>query len=42
VFGGAWHQVVIAGAALGVGLYFGFDRLLDVTLPAGPLGFGGL
>jgi putative tricarboxylic transport membrane protein len=41
IFGGSWIKVVVAGALLGVGLYYGFDRLLDVTLPEGPLGLGG-
>jgi putative tricarboxylic transport membrane protein len=36
-FGGSWKQALIGGAALGVVLYLMFDKLLDVTLPAGPL-----
>lgn len=41
LFGGSWAKVTIAGALLGIGLYYGFDRVLDVTLPQGPLGIGG-
>jgi putative tricarboxylic transport membrane protein len=41
IFGGSWPKVVVAGGLLGVALYYGFDRLLGVTLPAGPLGIGG-
>ncbi len=36
-FGGNWRQSLLGGIALGVGLYFLFDRLLDVVLPAGLL-----
>lgn len=38
-FGGGWKQSLASGAALGVGLHFLFDRLLDVTMPAGLLSF---
>ena len=34
-FGGSWLQGLVAGAGLGIGLYFFFDRLLEVTLPLG-------
>jgi len=37
LFDGSWTRLVIAGAALGVGLYVLFDRVLDVTLPLGEL-----
>lgn len=35
LFDGKWPHCVIAGAALGTGLFFFFDRLLDVPLPVG-------
>ncbi|WP_119155014.1 tripartite tricarboxylate transporter TctB family protein [Caldimonas tepidiphila] len=41
VFGGTWKQSALTGAGLGVGLWFMFDKLLDVLLPLGllaPLG----
>ncbi len=34
-FGGTWPQSVAGGVGLGVGMYFFFDRLLDVALPTG-------
>lgn len=34
-FGGTWKQCAAGGAGLGVGMYFFFDRLLDVALPTG-------
>lgn len=34
-FGGKPLHCLVAGAILGVGSYFMFDRLLDVVLPAG-------
>ncbi|HET9652049.1 MAG TPA: tripartite tricarboxylate transporter TctB family protein [Usitatibacter sp.] len=37
IFGGGWAQGVAAGIGLGAGLYFFFDRLLEVTLPLGTL-----
>lgn len=41
-FGATWRQAVVSGLALGVGLFFLFDKLLDVVLPVGawlkPLG----
>ncbi|MEO7242774.1 MAG: tripartite tricarboxylate transporter TctB family protein [Variovorax sp.] len=38
-FGGTWKQSLIAGIGLGLGLYFLFDKLLDVVLPTGLLRF---
>jgi putative tricarboxylic transport membrane protein len=40
IFGGAWWKVIVAGGVMGIGLYYAFDRLLDVTLAAGPFGYG--
>jgi putative tricarboxylic transport membrane protein len=37
LFEGSWKAVVAGGAGLGVGLWFFFDKLLDVTLPLGRL-----
>lgn len=34
-FGGSWKQGIVGGLGLGVGLFFFFDRLLDVALPTG-------
>jgi putative tricarboxylic transport membrane protein len=34
-FGGSWRQALLAGVGLGVGLFYFFDRLLDVALPTG-------
>jgi putative tricarboxylic transport membrane protein len=34
-FGATWTQCAAGGAGLGVGMYFFFDRLLDVALPTG-------
>ncbi len=34
-FGGSWKQGVAGGIGLGVGMFFFFDRLLDVALPTG-------
>lgn len=34
-FGGSWKQCVLGGIGLGVGMFFFFDRLLDVALPTG-------
>lgn len=34
-FGGTWKQCVVGGIGLGVGMFFFFDRLLDVALPTG-------
>ena len=34
-FGGSWRQCVLGGIGLGVGMFFFFDRLLDVALPTG-------
>jgi putative tricarboxylic transport membrane protein len=36
-FGGSWKQSLAGGAGLGLGLYFLFDKLLDVVLPTGVL-----
>lgn len=41
MFDGSWKASIVGGAALGGGLWFFFDRLLDVTLPLG-LVFKGL
>lgn len=38
-FGGSWLKSLIGGIALGVVLYFLFDKLLDVVLPTGVLSF---
>jgi putative tricarboxylic transport membrane protein len=38
-FRGTWKQSLAAGAGLGLGLYFLFDKLLEVVLPTGPLAF---
>lgn len=35
LFGGGWLAVAIGGAGMGGGLWFFFDRILDVTLPLG-------
>ena len=35
LFGGGWGGLAIGGLALGGGLWFFFDKLLDVTLPLG-------
>jgi len=37
LFGGGWKAVVAGGAGLGIGLWYFFDKLLDVTLPLGRL-----
>lgn len=37
LFGGGWKAVVAGGAGLGIGLWYFFDRMLDVTLPLGRL-----
>jgi putative tricarboxylic transport membrane protein len=39
-FGGSWRASLAAGVGLGISLWFLFDKLLDVTLPAGRI-FGG-
>lgn len=41
MFGGRWPHLAAGGAALGVGLWFFFDKLLDVTLPLGRIFQGG-
>lgn len=35
LFEGSWKAVVAGGTGLGIGLWFFFDKLLDVTLPLG-------
>ena len=40
LFGGGWKAVVAGGLALGLGLWYFFDKLLDVTLPLGRLWAG--
>ena len=42
-FGGSWKQSLAGGVGLGVLLFLGFDKLLDVVLPSGWLSiiFGG-
>lgn len=37
LFDGGWKVVVAGGVGLGAGLWYFFDRLLDVTLPLGRL-----
>lgn len=37
LFGGNWPASIASGVALGIGLFYAFDRLLEVTLPAGTL-----
>jgi putative tricarboxylic transport membrane protein len=39
VFGGSLRQSLAGGAALGLALFFLFDKALDVVLPTGVLGF---
>jgi putative tricarboxylic transport membrane protein len=39
LFDARWAPNVVAGVVMGVGLYFFFDKLLDVPLPLGPLKF---
>ena len=36
-FGGTWKQSLAGGVGLGLGLWFLFDKLLDVVLPTGLL-----
>lgn len=38
-FGGSWARSLAGGAALGLGFHFLFDKVLDVTMPAGVLSF---
>lgn len=38
-FGGSLRNVLIGGVGLGIGLFFLFDRALDVILPTGLLAF---
>jgi len=38
-FGGSWKQSLAGGVGLGVLLFLGFDKLLDVVLPSGLLSF---
>jgi len=37
LFDGGWKAVAAGGAGLGIGLWYFFDKLLDVTLPLGRL-----
>lgn len=37
LFGGRWLPSAILAVVLGIGLYFLFDRILDVPLPMGVL-----
>ncbi len=37
LFGGGWRACVATGAVMGIGLFFLFDRWLEVTLPIGSL-----
>ena len=41
VFDGGWKATIAGGVCLSAGLWFFFDRLLDVTLPLGLLFKGG-
>ncbi len=38
-FGGNWKQCLAVGVGFGVGMFFLFDKLLDVVLPTGVLSF---
>lgn len=38
-FGGNWRQSLIGGIGMGIGMYFIFDKMLDVVLPTGVLSF---
>ena len=38
-FGGSLRNCLIGGVGLGMGLFFLFDRVLDVILPTGLLAF---
>ena len=40
LFDGGWKAVVAGGIGLGIGVWFFFDKLLDVTLPLGRLWAG--
>ncbi|GAB4452173.1 MAG: hypothetical protein OHK0026_17090 [Rhodocyclaceae bacterium] len=40
LFGATWMKCAAGGAGLGLGLYLLFDRLLEVTLPLGPIATG--
>ncbi|WP_054633407.1 tripartite tricarboxylate transporter TctB family protein [Pantoea stewartii] len=37
LFGARWWAAVLSGAVMGWALFYAFDHLLDVTLPAGSL-----
>lgn len=37
VFGGSWSGCIASGIGIGLGFWFFFDRLLEVTLPLGTL-----
>jgi putative tricarboxylic transport membrane protein len=36
-FGGSWRGCAIAGAVMGLGFWYFFDRMLEVTVPLGML-----
>jgi putative tricarboxylic transport membrane protein len=38
-FGGQWKKCLVGGLAMGLGMFFLFDKLLDVILPTGVLSF---
>jgi len=40
LYGGSLKKCIVGGVAMGPGLYFLFDRLLDVTLPLGAIWSG--
>ncbi len=40
IFGGGWKGSALAGVALGGGIWYFFDRILDVTLSLGQLWAG--
>ncbi len=35
LFGAVWWMAALSGAVMGISLFYAFDKLLDVTLPAG-------
>lgn len=39
LFGGSWKQCLVAGVAIGIAFYLLFDKVFDVVLPQGVLGF---
>ncbi len=38
LFRGGWIACAVVGLGMGIGFFLLFDRLLEVTLPGGPLG----